>query len=190
MTMGPEDLVALGLHYLPSLLLALVLAVGALTAIARTGRMITRPLPRWLRVFAPLVPIGVWIVYLTVTLKLTTTLTLLDSESAGVAELVYQRDLKPSGLTVKNALRLTRDHHLPPNVRFYAACFIADMMATNSDAEVEAVLQLADRAPAIDAQFIGSNSLTEDFHVPGRAQPHLSVRQVVERRLRHLRADM
>ena len=84
-------------------------------------------------------------------------------------------------------MRLAVGRHKPPNVRFYAACRVADILATNEEFMVRQILKQVDDAPIIETQFIGGNKLNATFYVPGRAQPHLSVRSVIEQRLLELR---
>ena len=114
-------------------------------------------------------------------------LTLLDTESAGVAEIAYEERFKREVKTLDEAVRLAVNKHRAPNVRFYAACLVAERLFISDELVVTDTLKRVDVAPMIDAQFIGGNRLTARFYAQGRAQPHLTVRQVIEQRLLDLR---
>jgi hypothetical protein len=127
-----------------------------------------------------------WVVYFMATCELTYTLVLLGSESSQVAERTYVNRFKRQVNTLDGAVRLAVNRHQEPNVRFYASCLIADMLATN-DASVAAVFKRIENADLIETQFFDGNRLTDGFYVPGHAQVHLPVRDIVERRLHVLR---
>jgi hypothetical protein len=189
MLFGPDDLVIFGVHYLPSLALTATVAILIFAVIVRAKRLI--PTVGRLPSLAPyltLIPLIVWIMYFCFTCQSTATLVLLGSESAGVAEIVYTNRFR-NERTLEDAVRLCIDKHQPPNVRFYAACLVADNLATNKEKSELEILQRIDKAPTIETQFIGGNGLTEKFYVPGHAQPHLTAREIVEQRLQDIRRN-
>ena len=66
---------------------------------------------------------------------------------------------------------------------------IAEKSSKLGDSELEDLLKRTDNAPVIQTQFIGGNSLTAEFYFPGRSQPRISIREIVQRRLQHLRSN-
>lgn len=189
MNFGPEDFLEFALRYLPSF--AWSVLICAVTFIA--GIFVVRRRPHFRRVGSATVclaavPLVCWIVYFVSTSKLSYTLVSLGSESSHVAERTYLTSFKAQVTTVDSAVRLALSKHQEPNVRFYACCLIADMLETNSSAEVEGVLKRVENAGVIQTQLIGGNSLTEGFYVPGHAQVELPPREIIERRIRMLRA--
>jgi hypothetical protein len=114
-------------------------------------------------------------------------LILLDSESSEAAESAYVNRFRMQVKTVETAVRLATNKHQAPNVRFYASCLIADMVAAKDDTAVSMVLEEVEGAPVIETQFFGGNRLTEIFYVPGHLQVQLPVRDIVEKRLQQVR---
>jgi hypothetical protein len=189
MEFGPEDLLEFGRYYLPSLLWSVLTCAVIFTA----GVLLVRRRPERRRVGTVVVcsatlPLVCWAVYFACTSELTYTLVLLGSESSQVAERTYVGRFKVEVTTVDRAVRLAVSRHQEPNVRFYACCLIADMLQTNNSAGAEAVLKRVEDADVIQTQFFGGNTLTEGFYVPGHAQVGLPAREIVERRMRMLRA--
>jgi len=184
--MGPDDWLMYWLHYVPSLIVvvstACAMLVGAWLARHYRKRIVYRTV-----LCLTVVSIVCWIVYFLSTSTMTCILVSLNSEDARLAESTYDDGLKKEVSTVNAAVRLVMDRHQAPNVRFYASCLIADMLATNSDASVAKVLEMVQDAPKIEPEFIGGNRLTSDFMVPGYAPPQLAVREIIQRRLDLLR---
>src|SRR5882672_5595699 len=187
MEFGPEDLLEFGRYYLPSLICSLVACVVIFMASMLPTRF--RPSSGFRRIFGvclvPLPPVC-WLIYFIVTSDLTYTLVLLGSESSAVAERTYVNRLRKQVNTLDAAVRLAVNKHQEPNVRFYASCLIADMLVTNDGAMTEAVFKKVENAEEIQTEFFDGNRLTDGFYVPGHAQVHLPVRDIVERRLRAL----
>src|SRR5438309_494324 len=127
MLLGPDDIVELGINYLPSFLIAILFCIGTWLVLIRVRR---HPLnfKQWSLVDICLVttPAIAWIIYFGLTLNCAVTLTLLDSESAGVAEIAYEERFKREVKTLDEAVRLAVNKHRAPNVRFYAACLVAE----------------------------------------------------------------
>ena len=189
MEFGPEDLLEFGLRYLPSLVWSVLTFAAILTA----GVLVVRRRPDRRRVGNVMaclaaVPLVCWVVYFACTSELTYTLVSLGSESSGFAERIYFTRFKAQVTTLDRAVRLAVSRHQEPNVRFYACCLIADSLQTNNSAAAEAVLKRLENADVIQTQFFGGNSLTEGLYVAGHAQVELSPREIVERRIRMLRA--
>ncbi len=182
---GPEDIVALCASYAPSLLICLVGCLASWVLLAR------RPSSRFSAPIKPYLiaaPAIAWLAYTAMTIRWRATLTFLDSEDAALAEITYRKAFQPAA-TVEQAIGLAVDGHLAPNVRFYAASLIAEKSSKLGDSELEDLLKRTDNAPVIQTQFIGGNSLTAEFYFPGRSQPRISIREIVQRRLQHLRSN-
>jgi cell division protein FtsB len=183
----PEDWGMFVLHYLPSLLVASVVAMagGVLIVIAkRKGE--SRPRNK-IRLVLCVAPIMIWFAFFAVTAKWTLTVKALDSEFDGAAEYAYRNLLPEKVRSADDALRLAMDSHQIQNVRFYAACFAADLLATNDDTTVQIALKKVENAPIVTPGFFGTNAINFTFYVPGYAQPRLSVREVIMRRLEYVR---
>jgi hypothetical protein len=189
MEFGPEDLLEFGLYYLPSLVWSgLACAVTFITGVLIVRRRPVRRRVGNVVVCLAAVPLVCWVVYFACTSELTYTLVSLGSESSQFAERTYFTRFKAQVTTLDPAVRLAVSRHQEPNVRFYACCLIADMLQTNNSAAAEAVLKRVENAGVIQTQFFGGNSLTEGLYVPGHAQVELPAREIVERRIRMLRA--
>src|SRR5258708_6028920 len=158
MEFGPEDLLEFCRYYLASLLCSLVVCVAILVVTLLIARL--RPDRRSLRVFGvclvPL-PLVCWVVYFMATSELAYTLVLLGSESSQVAERTYVNRFKRQVNTLDAAVRLAVSKHQEPNVRFYASCLVADMLATNDNAAAEAVFKRIENADTIRTQFFDGN---------------------------------
>jgi len=140
-----------------------------------------------LHVALGLAPLLLWILHLIVTANFTVTLVLLDSETSLTAERTYEGRFKKQVRTLDQAVRLSIDPSQAPNVRFYAACLVAERLATNSEVFIGRVLRKVENTPLIETQFFDGNHLTEKFYIPGHFHPPLSVQKIVEERLRDLR---
>jgi len=189
MDFGPEDVLEFGRHYVPSLLWSLFACVSVLA----TAVFVMRSCPNRRRLkivafgFVPL-PLVCWAAYVMATAELTYTLVLLGSESSQAAERTYERRFKRQVKTLDAAVRLAVSQHQEPNVRFYASCLIADMLATNQSVEAKSVVQRVKNAEGVETEFLDGNSLTEGFYVPGQTQVNLPVQEIIERRLLALQA--
>ncbi|HEY1799874.1 MAG TPA: hypothetical protein VGG46_02975 [Terriglobales bacterium] len=174
--------------YLPSLLLTILLSVCLSTLFVvlkwYQGSFSCRKAIGALSIPLPFI---CWVIYFVFSVHFTKTLVLLNSESAGIAEETYNTSFKEEVKTVNRAMGLVFDKGEAPNVRFYASCLIADMMANSNGAEVTQILQKVEDAPIIEPEFIGGNSLTAEFFTPAQALSPLTVRDVIETRLRNIR---
>ena len=132
----PEDIGAFILHYIPTVVLALVIC-----AVFLACRSMLKKSGFVLSVWVPLIPVTIWIVYFCATAKTELILSSLGSESANVAENAYRN----FDINLDQALRIVKhqiQHNIEAeNIRFYAACRIADLLSSNSDDEKLRVLK-------------------------------------------------
>lgn len=188
MEFGPDDLVMIVRHYLPSLIASILISL-ALLGMVFFGKRRNPKFNNWplVAVCVSVAPLAFWFVHFASTSKPTYTLTLLNSESSDTAERIYDSRFKAEVCTLDAAVNLAVSRYEAPNVRFYASCLIADMLITNSDSTVAAILKKVDGAPIIETEFFDGNRLTQKFYTPGHVQAKLSVRDIVEQRLQELR---
>ena len=185
---GPDDLIMSVIHYLPSLVFAVIASLIVIGAIVVIKRQWPKSNCRKnLGLCLVPIPMICWVIYFGSTLGFTETSILLNSESAQVAEKIYETRFKKQINTLDSAVCLAVDKRQAPNVRFYASCLIADMLATNDDTVVVKVSKTVENAPTIETQFIGGNELTDEFVIQGHVQPPLSVRGIIEKRLLDIR---
>ncbi|MBW8865166.1 MAG: hypothetical protein JF609_09650 [Verrucomicrobia bacterium] len=185
---GPDDFVMVCLHYLPSLIGAIFVCftISSIFIFFAFKRPHKKAAVLAISVLA-ILPLLLWMAYVISSRNLTTTLVLLDSEDAQTAERTYNKGFKTEVNTLENAVELAIDSHNPPNVRFYASCLIADMLSANTNLDQGVLFNKVGGAPIIETQFIGGNSLTDEFVTPGHQQARLSVRELIERRLLYLK---
>lgn len=190
MTLGPEDVVELCIHYATSVFLL----IGATLA----GFLIAKSIGRrrsdsviWSAARIPVLmaPLLCWTIYISATFELNYTLIMLGSESSKAAEWTYDNRLKQQVGSLRLAVHLAMSRRQEPNVRFYAACLIADMLCTNDYKTVNTTLEQLGNGAEIRTEFFGGNRLTEGFYVPGHDQVQLSPREIVQRRLQLLRGS-
>jgi hypothetical protein len=189
MDFGPDDFVMLTARWLSGLSFAVVASFATFGAVMLGRRRFPR-FGRWriVAIFLVPLPLAWWAIHSASSGELNYTLTLLNSESSQVAERAYEGQFKAEVASLDGALRLAVSKREAPNVRFYASCLVADFLATNKDdSSVARILSKVDGAPLIETQFFGGNSLTKGFYIPGHLQPELTVRQIVEQRMRELR---
>jgi hypothetical protein len=188
MEFGPDDLVMFGIRYWPSLVFSIIASAAVLGIISFARRRFPR-FRRWPVLTLCLVPAPLicWVIYFAPTCKMAYTLTLLNSESSQVAERTYENRFRTEVGTLDAAVRIAVSKREAPNVRFYASCLVAEMLAAKDDAVVAKTLSKVEDAPIIETQFFGGNRLTDGFYIPGHVQPQLSVRRIVEQRLESLR---
>ncbi|MGA3283085.1 MAG: hypothetical protein ABSD57_01325 [Verrucomicrobiota bacterium] len=135
-------------------------------------------------------PIVVWLIYFASTAKWTFTLACLNSEDDKAAESAYWNLFSQEvGLDQAVHLIICKNPHEPnPNLTFYAACRIADILATNSDEHIIAsTLKKVEDAPIIQTGFFGTNGLNCRLYIPGREQLHISARSLIEQRMKDIR---
>lgn len=181
-----DDMVMFSFYYLPSLIFAVAASLGIWVTLF-FAKCLRQQFDRWTASIVVPTPVICWLFYVAFTGHLTSTLILLDSESAQTAEKTYDYRFKSEVKTLDEAVRLAVNKHQTPSVRFYASCLIGDMLVSNSDVVVSNVLTKVRNAPVIDTDFFGGNRLTESFYTPGHAQAHLYPGEVIEQRLQKLR---
>ncbi len=155
---GMDDWMAFAFRYWPDLLLA-VLAIGISVFLWTTRR----PDGHRLRAAVAIILVATVIcgIHVAFTARRNLTLTLLGAEDDRVAEAAYQNFSKQTSL--KDAIGLLRDKREDSNVRFYAACLVSKILATNGETTVAQVLKEVQDAPEIKPQFFGTNSVNKKF---------------------------
>lgn len=115
---------------------------------------------------------------------------LLGSESPEAAEFAFQKGFN---LNLNQAIKLAirnpgdgEDAVGGQNVRFYAACRIADILESSNRDFQNRILDQVQDVPIITPGFIGTNSINCIFYVPNREQPRLTVAEIIQRRLSQL----
>jgi hypothetical protein len=99
----------------------------------------------------------------------------------------YKNIFTPS---LSEAVNLIKNGELGGNVRFYAACRVADLLKTETNTNVKAqVLKDVENAPAIDTEFFGTNELNFKLYTPYHEQVHISPKSLIERRLEESQYD-
>ena len=167
-------------YYVPSLIIAFLIAL-LLNAILVSIRGLNR---KYICLSTASI-LCCWGIYFLSTASQNMTLTLLGSESPEAAEFAFQKDFK---LNLNQAIWLATsnpagDDAGGQNVRFYAACRIADILeSSNRDFQDRIVNQMRD-APIITPGFIGTNSINCVFGDPNQGQPRLTVAEIIRRRL-------
>jgi len=187
MEFGPDDMVDLGMRYVHGLVFSVVASFVLFFAFTQVRHRLKGGSGSRLGAFLFFSPLVCWTLYFSATFRLNYTLSMLGSESSGAAEWAYENRFVSEVHTVRAAEHLATSAREEPNVRFYAACRIADLLSTNNDASVNEVLQTLSAGPIITTEFFDGNSLTQGLYVPGHEQVQLSVRDIVERRLRLIR---
>jgi hypothetical protein len=183
----PEAMVEFAFRYFPSLgwTIAICFVIGVSIILAKRRKVI-----KWLRWWFVLLPIVVWLTYFVSTAKWTFTLACLNSEDDRTAENVYWNSFTQE-VDLDQAVHLVayeNPHEPNPNLRFYAACRIADILATNNDQSViEDTLKEIENAPTIQTGFFGTNGLNYKLYIPGREQLHISARSLIEQRIKDIR---
>ncbi len=126
-----------------------------------------------------------WASYFLTTAGWTITKLSLDAEDARTAEYAYRNLFTSRNL--HGVLRLATDESQFSNVRFYAACRAAEILATYPESTRSLVLtRLKDSAP-IRPIFFGTNDINYTFFTPGLSYGPFSVREVIEHRAERLR---
>ena len=189
MDFGPEDLLEFGIYSICRAYFLQLSCPSRFWLQPLSQRRLRPKFRYWATFRVVLAPASFvcWVVYFLFTCELTYTLIMLDSESSGVAERIYDNRFKRQVDTLDRAVGLAVNEHQAPNVRFYAACRIADMLVTSNDAVVASALKRVENAPIFETKFFGGNRLTEKFYDPGHYQVRLPVRDIVRRRLQFLR---
>src|SRR5438874_7201694 len=112
-------------RYLMSFSCAVVISIAIALALTKARQRFSKRYRVALILCLVLLPLAAWVVYFGLTSRSAYTLTLLNSESAQVAESTYYGRFKAEVKTLRSALRLAISEHEAPNVRFYASCLIA-----------------------------------------------------------------
>jgi hypothetical protein len=131
--------------------------------------------------FLCFVPILVLTIYCLLTVKRSYVSLSLDSENANTAALTYHGTFQ--AVTLPEALNLATNQQEWDNVRFYAACHVADILATNSSYAIKDVLDQVKGAPKIKPIFFGKNDVNASFFVSGMSYGPFSVTEIIEKRL-------
>lgn len=129
--------------------------------------------------FIPIVPVIIWCTYAVDTAREAFAITSLDSENNIYAEAVYETSFDTD---LEETIRLASDKNQTGNVRFYAGCRIADILATNRMA-YGTVLERVAGIPGFRTGFGGTNHLTCGFFTPNYTEGPFTVREIVDRRL-------
>jgi hypothetical protein len=126
-----------------------------------------------------------WLTYFGSTLGTNLTLSCLDSENNRLAATVYETCFK---IDLDQAIKLAKSEHESGNVRFYACCRISDILATKSNPVIKTVLDQVENIEPFTTGFGGTNFLTPGFFVPNHAEGPFQVREIIEWRLKSLKA--
>ena len=176
---NPEDLGAFVFHYLPSLGIALFLSL-ILELLIKSSQFVRDRRSNWIYVLTPLM---LWLLYFALTARWTLALEALESESEQVAELSYKTIFKPD---LRQSVKLIDDQRVEANVRFYAACRVADLLRTKDTMTQAKIFKDVENAPSIETEFFGTNDLNYKLFVPDHNQVHMSAQQIIEQRLEDL----
>jgi hypothetical protein len=134
----------------------------------------TRAFWRWsLVILAPL-----WFVFIVSSFKRTLILTALDSEWRGVAEYAYVHNFDAELDQSIDLLVWSRRE----NIRFYAACRVADLLVLQNETTASNVLSELENAPLVTPEFHGTNSINGIFYT-GMFQPRLRVDDLIRQRM-------
>jgi hypothetical protein len=180
MDFGFDELFALLIYYLPSLGCWLLGTIAVTTLLFLAKRKRGERLGWRLIGFILLASGTSWLVYFAATARTAYAITDLDSEEDDVAEAAYHNYFD---MGLNKAVSLAMSDHQRGNVRFYAACRIADLLVTNDDRTKADILERVDDAPAFNTDFFGTNSLTSGFFIPGHVEGPFTVREIIERHL-------
>jgi hypothetical protein len=184
LNLGLDDLLMFAVYYLRSFVVAGLAMIVLLVASFFVRRLSSgHSSSAMCLLWVSALPIVCWVVYFCLTCSFTKTLIILNSESDDAAEMAYERLFKRQVTTVDRAVDLAIDTGEAPNVRFYAACLVADLLTNASSNEVDRVLIRVENAPRIEPGFMGGNRLTDQFYIPGHVPPSLSVKTIVTTRL-------
>ena len=126
------------------------------------------------------VPLVIWVIYFRDTAKQAFAITSFDSENNIYAEFVYNTYFDTD---LEQTVQLVNDKSQSGNVRFYASCRIADILATNGASKTDVLQGIANIA-GFRTGFGGTNDLTCGFFTPNYAEGPFTVREIIERRLR------
>jgi hypothetical protein len=143
----------------------------------------TRPLKRSL-ILVAVMPGLACCVYLLATARWTLTVLSLDAEDPRTEEYAYRVLFKVNDL--QRAVHLAIDGSQWDNVRFYAACRVAQILASNTGLSRHDTLAGLDAAAPIKPTFFGTNSITCHFFIPGFSYGPFTVREIVEQQLREI----
>ena len=187
MTTGPVDLSELWLQFFfwyagMFLLWAVSTAVLAAGALFLNRRYRSG---RGLPIVSILLTLSVlgWVSYFVMTAKWTFTKLALDGEDDTVAEWAYYTHFKTDSLD--RCMELAMNHGESENVRFYAACRMADILSSRDDKFVNSFLDDLDSWIWIHPLFFGTNGINGQFFVTGTIAGPYNVKKLVLQRLEH-----
>lgn len=175
------DLIAFASFYIPSLLMALCVFIILSVILLVRGKLNQKSI----RILAVSI-ICCWGIYFLSKASQYMTLALLGSESAEAAEFAYQTsfhiNLHQAIALATSPTKIGEENVGVQNVRFYAACRIADILALSNQDFQNIVLEQVQSAPIVTPGFIGTNSINCTFYIDDRAQPELQVTEIIQRR--------
>jgi hypothetical protein len=183
-----DELWALGSYYLPSLACCTLVALAALISgvlISKWHRT-SKHVARKISYLVAGVALVIWLVYFATTLRSAYAITSLDTEDDRRAERVYMTIFD---IDLKDAIKIAVDQGVSGNVRFYASCRIADLVASNSDYPKLELLKSITNAPPFETGFFGTNRLTADVFRPNYQEGPFTVAGVIAKRLSMLNHD-
>lgn len=176
--MGLDDWFGFALRYWQSFVL-LFLSTGIAAFLALRTR---RRNFRLLIVLSPMVAtVAVCALHLAFTAKQNITLTLLGAEDDSAAEQAYRTFA--TKIELDEAIQLARATDEDANVRFYAACAAADILATRDPWTLTEILRRVSNAPPLEPRFFSTNTVNASFYSPGS---RFAVSEVIERRLQDI----
>jgi hypothetical protein len=126
-----------------------------------------------------------WLLFFISTAKWTYVEYSLDAEDPHTAQIAYENLFQISD--VADGVALAYDSHQIGTVRFYAACKVADILATNDEPVVANTLARIDETKLISAFFYGTNALNQMFFVSGMPTGPHSVKEIIQKRLFQLK---
>jgi hypothetical protein len=174
---------ALGIYYCPSMACCLLLAavMGFLPFIVK-GKL-SEAASVSFHIGLAAIPFLGWTWYLVASAHYAFLVTSLDTEDDISAERIYRTYFD---LDLDRVVKIAADNSEAGNVRFYASCRIADLIATNRARLRRSILEKTSSASPFKTGFFRTNSLTSGFITPGYQEGPFTVNGIVERRLRLL----
>jgi hypothetical protein len=179
------DIIAFAGYYISSLILAFLAVLISSIVFKRSGVL------SWEKIIIlNLFIISCWGIYAVSTATEKMTLALLGSESDDAAEFAYQKSFD---LNLHQAIKLAvsnvgmwEEETGGQNVRFYAACRVADLLASSNGDFQNTILSQVQAAPIVTPGFFGTNSITCSFYIPCHTQPVQPVAEIIRHRLLEL----
>jgi hypothetical protein len=124
--------------------------------------------------------------YFAWTAKWTFTKIALDAEDSAIAEWAYQHIFELRN--IDEGMKLAMNKKEWQTVRFYAACRVADILATNDDQAVDLFLGRIRGGDPIAPCFFGTNAINSEFFITGHIAGPYDVKDLIVRRIRYVRS--